>query len=365
MADIAQGFYVTELMGMGVNMVTGDYSRGASGFWIENGALDLPGERGHHRRQPRRRCSRPSCPASDLEIHGSTDAPTVRDRRPDGGRHVSARRRARGRPRPRRGDRGRADRHALLPPAARELGEGPGPDRDRGRPRVDRFLKDALCARRRRRLAVGGDRGRPRAARAPAGLGGRPDRRHALLRRRRRPSSRSAWPWSRTTGRCWASSQPGHRGAVRGARAAAAPRCNGAPMRASAVASLDGARIVASRFESRRRNFALADPDAPSSARWARSPTSWPWSRPAATTATCPGAAPTTGTSPPRSCCWTKRARGSRMPLAGPIRLNRPEPRPLRHPRRRRRRSIPQLLAATAGANAAYRADRRARGLPD
>ena len=36
-ADIAQGFYVTELMGMGVNIVTGDYSRGASGFWIENG----------------------------------------------------------------------------------------------------------------------------------------------------------------------------------------------------------------------------------------------------------------------------------------------------------------------------------------
>ena len=42
MADIAQGFYVTELMGMGVNTVTGDYSRGASGFWIENGALAYP-----------------------------------------------------------------------------------------------------------------------------------------------------------------------------------------------------------------------------------------------------------------------------------------------------------------------------------
>ena len=42
MADIAQGFYVTELMGMGINIVTGDYSRGASGFWIENGALAYP-----------------------------------------------------------------------------------------------------------------------------------------------------------------------------------------------------------------------------------------------------------------------------------------------------------------------------------
>jgi PmbA protein len=36
-ADIADGFYVTDMIGMGVNLVTGDYSRGASGFWIENG----------------------------------------------------------------------------------------------------------------------------------------------------------------------------------------------------------------------------------------------------------------------------------------------------------------------------------------
>ncbi len=38
-ADIKEGFYVTELIGMGVNGVTGDYSRGASGFWIENGKI--------------------------------------------------------------------------------------------------------------------------------------------------------------------------------------------------------------------------------------------------------------------------------------------------------------------------------------
>jgi PmbA protein len=36
------GFYVTELMGQGVNGVTGDYSRGASGFWIENGVIGFP-----------------------------------------------------------------------------------------------------------------------------------------------------------------------------------------------------------------------------------------------------------------------------------------------------------------------------------
>src|SRR3546814_8098540 len=38
MADVKRGIYVTELIGMGVNPVTGDYSRGASGFLIENGA---------------------------------------------------------------------------------------------------------------------------------------------------------------------------------------------------------------------------------------------------------------------------------------------------------------------------------------
>ena len=41
-ADIKSGLYVTELMGMGVNGVTGDYSRGASGFWIENGEITYP-----------------------------------------------------------------------------------------------------------------------------------------------------------------------------------------------------------------------------------------------------------------------------------------------------------------------------------
>ena len=40
--NIGTGFYVTELIGMGVNGVTGDYSRGASGFWIENGEIAFP-----------------------------------------------------------------------------------------------------------------------------------------------------------------------------------------------------------------------------------------------------------------------------------------------------------------------------------
>jgi len=41
---IKDGLYVTELIGFGINMVTGDYSRGASGFWIENGELAYPVE---------------------------------------------------------------------------------------------------------------------------------------------------------------------------------------------------------------------------------------------------------------------------------------------------------------------------------
>lgn len=39
---VKKGLYVTEFIGMGVNNVTGDYSRGAAGFWIENGELTFP-----------------------------------------------------------------------------------------------------------------------------------------------------------------------------------------------------------------------------------------------------------------------------------------------------------------------------------
>lgn len=40
--SVGTGFYVTEVMGFGVNVVTGDYSRGAAGLWIENGELAYP-----------------------------------------------------------------------------------------------------------------------------------------------------------------------------------------------------------------------------------------------------------------------------------------------------------------------------------
>ena len=40
--EMGEGFFVTELMGHGVNMVTGDYSRGAAGFWVEGGKIAYP-----------------------------------------------------------------------------------------------------------------------------------------------------------------------------------------------------------------------------------------------------------------------------------------------------------------------------------
>jgi PmbA protein len=76
-ADIKQGFYVTELMGMGVNGVTGDYSRGAAGFWIENGKIAYPVSEvtiaGNLKDMFRQ-----LTPANDLEFRYGTNAPTCR-----------------------------------------------------------------------------------------------------------------------------------------------------------------------------------------------------------------------------------------------------------------------------------------------
>ena len=75
--DIKDGFYVTDLIGMGVNMVTGDYSRGASGFWIENGKRTFPVSEvtiaGHLSD-----IFRSLTPANDLEFRYGVNAPTVR-----------------------------------------------------------------------------------------------------------------------------------------------------------------------------------------------------------------------------------------------------------------------------------------------
>jgi len=76
-ADIGQGLYVTDLIGMGVNTVTGDYSRGAAGFWIENGERTFPVSEvtiaGHLLDM-----FRTLIPANDLEFRYGVNAPTLR-----------------------------------------------------------------------------------------------------------------------------------------------------------------------------------------------------------------------------------------------------------------------------------------------
>ncbi len=77
MADIREGLYVTELLGMGVNGVTGDYSRGAAGFMIRDGVLAEPvAEITIAGMLPA--MFRELVPANDLVLRRGTDAPTVR-----------------------------------------------------------------------------------------------------------------------------------------------------------------------------------------------------------------------------------------------------------------------------------------------
>jgi PmbA protein len=76
-ADIEDGFYVTDMIGMGVNLVTGDYSRGASGFWIEHGERTYPVSEvtiaGHLSDM-----FASLTPANDLVFRYGTNAPTLR-----------------------------------------------------------------------------------------------------------------------------------------------------------------------------------------------------------------------------------------------------------------------------------------------
>jgi PmbA protein len=75
--DVREGLLVTELMGMGVNGVTGDYSRGAAGFWIENGALAYPVSEVTIAGNLKDMFLN-LVPASDLVFKTGIDAPTIR-----------------------------------------------------------------------------------------------------------------------------------------------------------------------------------------------------------------------------------------------------------------------------------------------
>ncbi|HWV51895.1 TldD/PmbA family protein [Pseudorhodoplanes sp.] len=76
-AETGTGFYITDLIGMGTNLVTGDYSRGAAGYWIENGELTYPVSEvtvaGHLLDM-----FRSLTPANDLAFKFVTNAPTLR-----------------------------------------------------------------------------------------------------------------------------------------------------------------------------------------------------------------------------------------------------------------------------------------------
>ncbi len=75
---IQRGLYVVQFMGFGVNMVTGDFSRGASGLWIENGELAYPVEEITVAGNLKDMLNNLSEIGNDLEFRGSTASPTIR-----------------------------------------------------------------------------------------------------------------------------------------------------------------------------------------------------------------------------------------------------------------------------------------------
>ena len=72
------GLYVTSLMGHGVNVVTGDYSRGATGLWIENGELTHAVEEVTIAGNLAEMLRHVTAIGSDLKFRGSVASPTLR-----------------------------------------------------------------------------------------------------------------------------------------------------------------------------------------------------------------------------------------------------------------------------------------------
>ena len=78
MAGVRNGLYVTGLMGFGVNGVTGDYSQGAAGMWIENGKLAYPVEEITIAGNLLAMLGSVDAVGSDLEFRGTVNALTLR-----------------------------------------------------------------------------------------------------------------------------------------------------------------------------------------------------------------------------------------------------------------------------------------------
>lgn len=77
-ASVEEGLYVTELIGFGVNLVTGDYSRGASGIWIEKGQLSYPVEEVTIAGNLKEMLLNIEMVGSDLEMRDRISAPTIK-----------------------------------------------------------------------------------------------------------------------------------------------------------------------------------------------------------------------------------------------------------------------------------------------
>ena len=79
--SMKRGLYVTDLIGFGVNLVTGDYSRGAAGFWVENGELTHPVEEVTIAGNLQQILKDIEMVGNDLEFRGRVASPTVKIRK--------------------------------------------------------------------------------------------------------------------------------------------------------------------------------------------------------------------------------------------------------------------------------------------
>jgi PmbA protein len=79
--SVQDGLYLTELMGFGTNLTTGDFSQGAAGFWIENGRLTYPVSEINIAGNLREMLADIEMVGDDVEFLGSTAAPTIKMRK--------------------------------------------------------------------------------------------------------------------------------------------------------------------------------------------------------------------------------------------------------------------------------------------
>ncbi len=73
-----RGLLVTDLIGFGANLVSGDYSRGAVGFWVENGEIAYPVEEVTIAGNLKQMLTGIEMVGNDLEFRGRTSSPTIK-----------------------------------------------------------------------------------------------------------------------------------------------------------------------------------------------------------------------------------------------------------------------------------------------